>query len=45
MVQCWTAKPEDRPSFGEIVNSFSESLESLSGYMNLCKEIESDKSL
>ena len=40
MVQCWAAKAEDRPTFCGIVTSLSQSLDMVSGYMELHKAEE-----
>ena len=38
MTQCWAAAAKDRPTFCDIVISFSENLELISGYMGICEE-------
>ena len=35
MHQCWLHKPEERPTFIQLVNSLSQILEGLAGYLDL----------
>jgi hypothetical protein len=35
MLQCWKLEPEKRPSFPILVNSLSQSIEAMAGYMDV----------
>ena len=35
MHQCWSGEPEHRPSFTQLVESLSNSLEEMAGYVHL----------
>ena len=35
MHQCWSEEPEHRPSFTQLVESLSNSLEGMAGYVHI----------
>ena len=35
MLQCWKFEPDERPSFSHLVNSLSQSIEVMAGYMDV----------
>ena len=35
MQQCWSGEPEHRPSFSQLVESLSNSLEAMAGYVHI----------
>ena len=35
MHQCWSGEPEHRPSFTQLVESLSNSLEGMAGYVHI----------
>ena len=35
MLQCWKLQPDERPSFSDLVNSLSQSIEAMAGYMDV----------
>ena len=35
MHQCWSGEPEHRPSFSQLVESLSSSLEGMAGYVDI----------
>ena len=35
MYQCWSGEPEHRPSFSQLVESLSSSLEEMAGYVHI----------
>ena len=35
MKQCWTFEPEGRPTFSQIVESLTQVLESMAGYLEV----------
>ena len=35
MHQCWSGEPEHRPSFSQLVESLSSSLEAMAGYVHI----------
>ena len=35
MYQCWSGEPEHRPSFTQLVESLSNSLEEMAGYLHI----------
>ena len=35
MQQCWSGEPEHRPSFSQLVESLSSTLEGMAGYVHI----------
>ena len=35
MLHCWELEPKHRPTFSEVVNSLSQSLETMADYMDI----------
>ena len=35
MMKCWTKKPEDRPSFSDVVTTISSYTETIAGYLDI----------
>ena len=43
MLNCWTANPQDRPTFFQLRNKFSTLLQSTSGNTYIVLEVDEDK--
>lgn len=42
MKDCWSLKPESRPTFATLVQQLSNYLESMTSYVKLCNECRGD---